>query len=228
MDALELRPTLPHRGIRHGTGERSSRLSLEDPNVRYCSIAVIAIFALACGQDDRTTSDSTAAPPPTSSAGDSAAPSGTSPSAPGWTVTPAGIGAVRVGMSVDELERAGGDFTAPAGSAGCAYVRPASLPIGTSVMLANGRVARIDVDSAGVRTDAGISVGDSSSAVLRAYAGRVTTMPHKYVPGGEYLTVRSVSPTDSTLRIVFESEAGRVTRYRSGRVPEVEWVERCG
>ena len=95
-------------------------------------------------------------------------------------------------------------------------------------MLANGRVARVDVDSAGVRTDGGISVGDSSAAVSRTYEGRVRTMPHKYVPGGQYLIVKPASPTDSTLRIVFESEGGRITRYRSGRVPEVEWVERCG
>ena len=95
-------------------------------------------------------------------------------------------------------------------------------------MLAGGRVARVDVDSAGVRSDAGVSVGDTSTSVLQAYAGRVTTMAHKYVQGGEYLIVRPSSPSDSTLRIVFESEAGRITRYRSGRVPQVEWVERCG
>jgi hypothetical protein len=198
--------------------------------VRLYSFSLVAIVALACAPKDGVVTDSAAtatatpAPPPT----DSAVPGGTAPLASGWTVTPGGIGAVRVDMSADELKQAAGDFTTPAASAGCAYVRPASLPAGASVMLANGRVARIDVDSAGVRTDAGIAVGDSSAAVLRTYAGRATAMPHKYVTGGEYITVRSASPSDSTLRIVFESEAGRVTRYRSGRVPEVEWVERCG
>jgi hypothetical protein len=96
------------------------------------------------------------------------------------------------------------------------------------VMLASGVVARVDVDSTGIRTDAGIAVGDSTAAVMRAYDGRVSAMPHKYVTGGEYLTVRPAAPTDSTLRTIFEAESGRVTRYRSGRVPEVEWVERCG
>lgn len=95
-------------------------------------------------------------------------------------------------------------------------------------MLAGGRVARVDVDSAGVQSDAGVAVGDSASRVERAYPGRVTTTPHKYVSGGQYLTVRPASPADSTLLIIFESEAGRITRFRSGRVPEVELVERCG
>jgi len=95
-------------------------------------------------------------------------------------------------------------------------------------MLAHGGVTRIDVESSGVQSDAGIVVGDSASRVSQVYAGRVTTTPHKYIEGGQYLTVRSPSPQDSALRIVFEIEAGRVTRFRSGRLPEVAWVERCG
>ena len=132
-------------------------------------------------------------------------------------------------MSVDDLRRVAGDVALPAGGAAeCTYVRPSKAPPGVSVMLASGRVARIDVDSAGVQSDAGVAVGDTASKVEAAYAGRVSTLPHKYVPGGQYLTVKPVSPADSTLRIVFEAEGGRITRFRSGRVPEVELVERCG
>jgi hypothetical protein len=95
-------------------------------------------------------------------------------------------------------------------------------------MLAKGQVTRVDVDSAGVQSDAGISVGDSVARVNQAYSGRVTVTPHKYVQGGQYLTIQPSSPQDSAFRIVFDGEGGRVTRFRSGRVPEVEWVERCG
>lgn len=189
--------------------------------MRHHACLLIAVLA-ACTPQTDALPDSTPAAPAPAPVDPNASPSGV------WAVTPAGIGAVRVEMTSDELRRAAGDFTAPSAGSTCAYVRPASLPPGASVMLANGRVARIDVDSTGVRTDAGIAVGDSSAAVARAYEGRVTTMPHKYVSGGEYLIVRPSPPSDSTLRIVFESEGGRVTRYRSGRVPEVEWVERCG
>ena len=131
-------------------------------------------------------------------------------------------------MTVDDLRRVAGDFAVPAAGAECVYVRPAGAPRGVSIMLASGRVVRIDIDSAGVPSDAGVAIGDSASKVGEAYGDRVTTTPHKYVPGGRYLTVRAVSAADSTLRIVFESEAGRIARYRSGRVPEVEFVERCG
>jgi len=187
-----------------------------------------AVILSACTAESRTnTADSSAtgsaAPPPADSV------SATPRSAGGeWVVTPSGIGRIRVGMPVDELQRAAGDVPTPPTGAECTYVRPAGAPRGVSVMLANGRVVRIDVDSAGVQSDAGVAVGDSSEAVNQAYAGRITVTPHKYVAGGRYLTVRAVSPADSTLRIVFESEAGRITRFRSGRIPEVELLERCG
>jgi hypothetical protein len=55
----------------------------------------------------------------------------------------------------------------------------------------------------------------SRATVIRA------TMPAKYDPLGSYVVVRR--------RIVFEMDSTqRVTRYRAGREPEVEWVEGCG
>jgi hypothetical protein len=150
------------------------------------------------------------------------------PGSAAWVVTPDGIGAIRIGMTVDELRGAVGDISGTSSTADCSYVRPNGAPSGVSVMLARGQVARVDVDSAGVKSDAGVTVGDSSAKVGDAYAGRLVATPHKYVPGGQYLTVRSTSPSDSSRRMVFETENGRVTRFRAGRVPEVEWVERCG
>ena len=192
------------------------------------TLAVVVILAGCTAENSANTKDSSA-----TSGGAAAPPVGSVPATPAtppgeWIVTPSGIGPIQVGMTLDELRRVAGDFTGPPAGAECTYVRPASAPRGVSVMLASGRVVRVDVDSAGVRTDAGVAVGDSALKAEQTYAGRLTTTPHKYVAGGQYLTVRAVSPADSTLRIVFESEAGRITRFRSGRAPEVEFVERCG
>ncbi len=150
------------------------------------------------------------------------------PASTAWVVTPDGIGAIRVGMTADELRRAVGHVPGANPAADCRYVRPSDAPAGVSVMLARGQVARVDIDSAGVSSDAGVAVGDSAAKVAEAYAKRMTATPHKYIPSGQYLTVRSASPADSLRRMVFETENGRVTRFRAGRVPEVEWVERCG
>src|SRR4051794_16525914 len=77
---------------------------------------------------------------------DSAATSDTTPAASAWTVTPSGIGPIRVGMTAADLQRVGGDITLPANGAECAYVRPPTAPGGVVVMLARGQVARVDID----------------------------------------------------------------------------------
>jgi hypothetical protein len=191
-------------------------------------LAVAAGGACTAEKNAGSSTDSTASAQPAAGSTDSGAVSDTAPASSAWTVTPSGIGPIRVGMTAADLERVGGDITLPANGAECAYVRPPAAPAGVVVMLARGQVARVDIDSAGVRSDAGVAVGDSTSRVSQAYAGRVTVTPHKYLQNGQYLTVRSPSPQDSALRIVFEADGGHITRYRSGRVPEVEWVERCG
>ena len=131
-------------------------------------------------------------------------------------------------MSLDELRVA-----TPAGSSRpvseeCQYVRSEDWPSGVSVMVARGGVVRIDVDSAGIRTAEGIGVGDPDSRIREVYGARAAETPHKYVTGGKYYSVVGPSATDSSHRIVFETENGRVARFRAGRLPEVEWVERCG
>ena len=177
------------------------------------------------GSADSAAPSADKAPP----AADSTAPAPAPAPAPNqFTVSADAAGPIRVGMSIDDLKAAAGALTpTPNAAAECAYGHPASAPPGVLAMFAKGIVARIDVDSAGVATAEGVAVGDSASKVNAAYAGRVTATPHKYVQGGQYLTVKPAAPQDS-LRIVFESEAGRITRYRVGRVPQVEWVERCG
>jgi hypothetical protein len=63
--------------------------------------------------------------------------------------------------------------------------------------------------------------------VAELYSGRASLSPHKYVEG-HYLTVTGTTAAQQNLRYVFETENGVVTRYRSGRIPEVEYVEFCG
>lgn len=142
-------------------------------------------------------------------------------------LTTRGVGPLVVGATVAEaaaalggaLELAPGADTAP-----CGYARWRGGPAGVGVMVERGRVVRVDVDSVGLRTAEGVGVGDAEGEVERRYAGRLTSTPHKYV-AGRYLTVTEPSDTGST--IVFETAGGRVTRFRAGRRPAVEYVEGC-
>ncbi len=143
-----------------------------------------------------------------------------------WTVGFRGAGPAQVGMPLAAAATALGvtpDTAAAAGS--CSYLRPAGAS-GVRVMVNEGQVARVDVDSAAVRTVEGAGVGDAEARVRELYAGRVTETPHKYT-AGRYLTVAPQAPADSAFRLVFETDGAKVTRYRAGRLPEVEWVEGC-
>jgi len=85
---------------------------------------------------------------------------------------------------------------------------------------------RVDVDSAGVRTAEGITVGDAEAQVRRLYGARVHVTPHKYDKRGHYLTVDATG--DTLHRIIFETNGRRVTHFRAGRRPAIDNVEVCG
>lgn len=186
-------------------------------------MGVIALVAgsLACGDKPPLPVDTVAATPKVDSA--SAA-----PSAPYVYVNDYGIGDLRAGMTLDEAARVadGIKLVAGADSTECSYLVWPSAPAGVLVMFDQGRVARIDIDSVGVRTEAGAQVGDSEAHIDSVYAGRVTTMPHKYT-AGHYKVVTPMHAADSTYRLIFETDSGKVTRYRVGRRPQVEYVEGC-
>ena len=145
-------------------------------------------------------------------------------------VTPRGLAPLVVGMTIGEASaelKTG--LVAPPGAdtSSCTYLQWSDAPEGVRIMTTAGRIARIDVNSGSNATAEGARVGDSEQRIDSLYKGRVVTSPHKYAPG-HYLTVTPTAPADGDYRIVFETDGQRVTRYRVGRRPAVEYVEGCG
>jgi hypothetical protein len=129
-------------------------------------------------------------------------------------------------MSVAQARAAlGGELPEPVNRE-CTHVRPPRGPQGVLLMIVGGQVARVEVTDTTVATETGARVGDTEARINALYPGRVRTDPHKYVDG-HYLIIRRGTGADSIYRLVFETDGQRVTRYRSGRFPEVEWVEGC-
>jgi len=153
----------------------------------------------------------------------SAAPAGA------WTVDDTGIGPVRTGMTVAQADSVLGGALRVAGDppASCTYASAAGSPPGVRFMVVDGRIARVDVDSASVATASGARVGDAEERVAALYRGRVRVTPHKYEPGGHYLEVTLAGAAGGDHRTIFETDGHRVTRFRVGKLPEVEWVEGC-
>lgn len=183
--------------------------------------AMMMVSVVACSDKPADTTDTVAG-------NTLSANPGPAPAAPYVYATDYGIGDLRAGMTLDEATRAVPDISIIAGtdSVACSYLNWPSAPAGVLVMFDGGRVARVDIDSVGVRTEAGAQVGDSEARIDSLYAGRVTTMPHKYTDG-HYKVVKPMRAADSLFRTIFEAEGGKVTRYRVGKLPQVEYVEGC-
>jgi hypothetical protein len=128
-------------------------------------------------------------------------------------------------MSLQEARTSIPSLDAPATPAeGCDYASVPGDEPKLSFLIVDDRLARLDVQSASVPTDRGIRVGDTEAKVKSAYAGNVRVQPHKYTDG-HYLVVEN--PRDTTIALIFETDGGRVTRYRLGSKPVVAWVEGC-
>lgn len=145
-----------------------------------------------------------------------------------------GIGSIRVGMTVSQASQAAGTRLVSLNGAainnrGCFYVKPLSGLNGVELMLTDGRIARVDiVRNSSVTTASGAKIGDTEARIKSLYRGQIEVSPHKYTPGWHYLTFIPKNASERNYRLVFETNGNRVVQFRSGRVPEVESVERCG
>lgn len=139
-----------------------------------------------------------------------------------------GYGDLRFGMSDAEARKAWngelqGDVVKPDN---CAYLRPAGTAAGPFLMFEQGRLVRYDVHGANTTAPGGGRVGLSADDIRRLYVGRVEEQRHHYVQGGKYLRV--VDPAAKGIVVLFEvDEHGRVTTWRVGRTPQVDYVEGC-
>jgi hypothetical protein len=141
-------------------------------------------------------------------------------------VTDSGIGPVVAGMTLQEAETALQQPLDASGTGSCIY---ATVPgaSGVRLMVVDNHVERVDVTKRGISTSRGAQVGDSEAEVQSLYAPRMRVEPHKYERNGHYLIAFPDDSVANQGRLVFETKDGRVTAYRGGRLPAVQWVEGC-
>lgn len=181
--------------------------------VAGCALLAACAPAGEQGTDSVNASDSAAISPMTSADAQ-------------WVVTPRGAGPAVAGMpAADAAALLGVPLPATTADAPCVYLRGGAEPPGLMLMINNGTLARIDVDSGSTATAEGARIGDTEERIKSLYPGQVTVQPHKYT-AGHYLVVKP-SGADTALRLVFETDSVRVTSFRAGRLPEVQWVEGC-
>ncbi|GET41326.1 hypothetical protein [Microseira wollei] len=152
-----------------------------------------------------------------------------------------GIGPVRVGMTIAEAERSARTrFVSNGRLDNCYHIRPQRGPQGLEFMVKSphqegpinrevDRIVRVEVVSGGITTVRGAKIGDTEERIKSLYPGQIRVTTHEYTghKGGHYLTFIPKDERDRNYRLVFETLNNRVTIFRSGRLPEVEYVEGC-
>jgi len=139
-----------------------------------------------------------------------------------------GIGPIQVGMTVSQAAQAGSIrlVKSPGQNNSCYYVNPQGEPQEVGFMVTDGTISRVDVrKNSRITTLSGAKIGDTEARIKSLYPGQIQVTPHKYVQNGHYLTF--IPKDGSNYRVVFETNGKRVTEFRSGKLPEVEFVEGC-
>ena len=149
-------------------------------------------------------------------------------------LTPEGLGAVRIGMTVAQAEKALGvkfiarqeEFFEP----GCWYTHPAGEQVSRAYyMVAGVVIVRIDVrgdaKAPSLHDAKGLGIGAEEKAVITAYGGHLENTPHPYLnETGRYLRIPE---KDGKTALLFETDEGKVTSFRAGRIPFVDYIEGC-
>ena len=92
-------------------------------------------------------------------------------------------------------------------------------------MIEDGKFVRYDVSNDKEVAPGGGKRGMTRDEIKKLYPG-AAEQDHKYVEGGKYLRVKDDAGGNGVL--VFETDAaGKVTQWRVGVSPQVDYVEGC-
>ena len=197
----------------------------------FASVSLSVLMLVACQPANETADASSTESTPAATT--------TSATPAADVLTAEGLGPLRIGMTTAEVTAVMGGDSDPEAVGGpepesCDQWRPERAPADTLVMIEQGRLTSITaVDNSPLRTDRGFGIGSTAAEIKAAYGDALLVEPHKYVEGGEYLTVwNGPKPTnyveDPAARgVSYETNAeGRVTSVHVGG-PSIQYVEGC-
>jgi hypothetical protein len=146
-------------------------------------------------------------------------------------ITFEGFGPATFGADQEQVRIAWGrDLeAAPPEPATCYYLMPQPPPPGgyrIAFMIEGGRFSRIDVRADDIVAPGGGRAGMNAVEIEALYPGRVETRPHKYVEGGKYLRIPDETSGEGVLLFATDAQ-GRVSEWRIGVPPQVDYVEGC-
>lgn len=151
------------------------------------------------------------------------------PAAPAGQASFAGFGDMRFGMDEAAFRKAwGGELKTqpPAAGATCTYFYPvwSRTPPDLGFMFEEGKFVRYDVATAKELAPGGGKVGMDKAELARLYGDRGETSPDKYDPAASTFRVRGEGDAAAVFAIGAD---GKVSKWRVGVSPQVDYVEGC-
>lgn len=131
-------------------------------------------------------------------------------------------------MTVNQAERAIEGTLVPVSEPfdpECYKVRPAGGPAGIEFTVTAGTIERVDLTNDTITTRSGAGVGSTESQLVELFGDRVHTEAR--AGGGNNIIFTPSDAADAAFRVIFETDGTTVTRFRSGRIPQVESVDYC-
>ena len=142
-----------------------------------------------------------------------------------------GYGDMKLGSTVDEAKTAwAGELqeSIPADGSTCHYLTPkwASKSSEFGFMMEDGKFVRYDVGTDKETAPGGGKVGMVVEQLMLQYGASLQSAPDKYVEGGKVFTI--TAPDGGPAKLVIQVDGvGRVTAWRVGLPPQVDYVEGC-
>lgn len=140
-----------------------------------------------------------------------------------------GYGEVKFGIAATDMAKAWGGELKEMGkgdNASCYFMAPAWVKNSAefNFMIVDGKFVRFGTESSRFLAPGGGKVGMTTPQIQSLYQGRIEEQPHNYTDG-KYLRVKDPASGNA---LIFETDpSGRVTEWRAGTPPQVDYVEGC-
>ena len=202
---------------------------------RYLILAAAVALALSACKQETTVEAPMAAADPAPATPPVTEP--VVPAEPAVVVAPAsqasftGYGDMKLGSTLEQAKTAwAGELqeSKPAEGSTCHYLMPkwVSKASEFGFMVEEGKFVRYDVGTDKEIAPGGGKVGMVVEQLMLLYGSSLQSAPDKYVEGGKVFTV--AAPDGSPAKLVFQADGvGRVTAWRVGLSPQVDYVEGC-
>ena len=202
---------------------------------RYLILAAAVALALSACKQETTVEAPMAAADPAPATPPVTEP--VVPAEPAVVVAPAsqasftGYGDMKLGSTLEQAKTAwAGELqeSKPAEGSTCHYLMPkwVSKASEFGFMVEEGKFVRYDVGTDKEIAPGGGKVGMVVEQLMLLYGSSLQSAPDKYVEGGKVLTI--AAPDGSPAKLVFQVDGvGRVSAWRIGLPPQVDYVEGC-